>query len=264
MKNINIWNNPIGYHKTSQKLQKKYLELLVNRGDISGNILDIGCGTGNAIQLLEKCNNFKYTGIDISDKMIDYAKKNNSSSENLNFIVGDFLEIASELGNDYDHVICAACLHWFHPKQNEVISKIKKILKIGGGLHLSTALSFKFIPGEGEVQKEVIEMVRKKFEPISEINTFQSRRLTQSQIIKICAGFGIEKVSTHEEIIYFSNYMDFKDWHVGSGSVVYEQFGENCKEEAVDMYYKLMYDKYILGEYKVAYGTALINLTNNY
>ena len=36
-----------------------------------GNVLDIGCGTGNLSQLLQ--GDFEYTGIDISDKMLDYA-----------------------------------------------------------------------------------------------------------------------------------------------------------------------------------------------
>ena len=36
-----------------------------------GNVLDIGCGTGNLSQLLQ--GDFDYTGIDISDKMLDYA-----------------------------------------------------------------------------------------------------------------------------------------------------------------------------------------------
>lgn len=37
----------------------------------SGNILDIGCGTGGLSELLQ--GNFEYTGIDISAKMLDYA-----------------------------------------------------------------------------------------------------------------------------------------------------------------------------------------------
>ncbi|NET02415.1 MAG: class I SAM-dependent methyltransferase [Sphaerospermopsis sp. SIO1G2] len=36
-----------------------------------GNILDIGCGTGNLSELLQ--GDFEYTGIDISGKMLDYA-----------------------------------------------------------------------------------------------------------------------------------------------------------------------------------------------
>ena len=36
-----------------------------------GNVLDIGCGTGNLSKLLQ--GDFEYTGIDISGKMLDYA-----------------------------------------------------------------------------------------------------------------------------------------------------------------------------------------------
>ena len=43
-------------------------------------LLDVGCGLGNLIEYLsERCISFDYTGIDISQKMIDCARKRNPS-----------------------------------------------------------------------------------------------------------------------------------------------------------------------------------------
>ncbi|NES76175.1 MULTISPECIES: class I SAM-dependent methyltransferase [unclassified Okeania] len=69
-----------------------------------GNILDIGCGTGMLSQLLE--GNFEYTGIDISNEMLNIASKRGYQT------ICKPLEIAlAEVDTDsYDFVFCLSSL----------------------------------------------------------------------------------------------------------------------------------------------------------
>ena len=102
-----------------------------------GLILDIGCGVGSALNILNK-KGFKTTGLEISSKMIQFAKKRNPES---NFIEGDFLKI--KFYNKFDAVLAFAFIHLF-PKSEipTVFAKIKSILKPNGIILLSSTESF--------------------------------------------------------------------------------------------------------------------------
>ena len=258
----NIWLNPEGYQRTSRFLQWKYLKILLERSNIEGNVLDVGCGTGNAYDFLKSTSGINYTGIDISVNMIEFSR-NRFPEVSDRFIAFDFLDNELVLGDDYDHVICAACLHWFHPHQNRVIRRIWNSLKPGGRLHLSTALDFSFLHGEEAIQQKTIEHVRSVFTPQSGLDTFHSRRLSVEAIKHIVSDFDVQKVSLHEEVLEFFSYEDFRDWHTGSGSVVAKQFAPEDRKAAEELYYRTLHSRYVEGEFKVAYGTALLTLTKS-
>ncbi len=50
-----------------------FLERILNKEDVK-TVLDVGCGTGNHMQILEK-RGFKCDGIDINQEMLDIARK---------------------------------------------------------------------------------------------------------------------------------------------------------------------------------------------
>lgn len=83
--------------KESQYLR---FQVLVRGLELEGKtILDVGCGLGDFIQFLEEIGvkNFTYYGIDISESLITSAKKKYSSHSNYHFMVGDSLELLSQL-----------------------------------------------------------------------------------------------------------------------------------------------------------------------
>ncbi|VVP87710.1 tRNA (cmo5U34)-methyltransferase [Pseudomonas fluorescens] len=252
-----LWHSPAGYQRTSKKLQKAYLERLLARVPIKGRILDVGCGTANVLEILNEDNVRDYCGVDISKEMIAYASERFPQFRE-RFIHEDFLSVDKSTVGRFDHVVCAACLHWFHPEQQRVIDTIYEMLEVGGYLHLSTALSFDYLSGEELIQEQVLKEVRLRYKPIRQSDTFSSRRATREDIVKLLGRFTLIAISQHEEKLSFDNFEDFRDWHVGSGSVVFKQFPLETQCLATDLYYKLLYSRYEDGIYDVAYATALI------
>ena len=76
-----------------------------------GKILDIGCGVGVAISVLNK-KGFQATGIEISSKMAGYARKRNPAS---GVMIGDFL--TKEFNEKFDGVLAFAFIHLFPKEQ---------------------------------------------------------------------------------------------------------------------------------------------------
>lgn len=88
----------------------------------SGSILDLGCGTGLLKELLGE--NFQYTGIDLSENMLNYAKQRGYK------IINQPLElILSQLpDSSYDFVFALGSL-MFLTEINSAISNMKRIAR---------------------------------------------------------------------------------------------------------------------------------------
>jgi len=97
------------------------------------SLLDAGCGTAPMITLLkEKYPDKKYTGIDLSSKMIEKAKEKNM--ENTEFVVGDCENLPFE-ENSFDIVINSQSFHHY-PNPQDFFNSVYKVLKPGGKLIL--------------------------------------------------------------------------------------------------------------------------------
>lgn len=102
-------------------------------------ILDVGCGVGLALLILSeyKKKEFKATGVDISPRMVELARKN---SPDTTVVLGDFLTV--ELGGPYDAIWEQALLHLFPSATEDVVfERFRDLLKPGGILSLSTTIS---------------------------------------------------------------------------------------------------------------------------
>lgn len=95
------------------------------------NILDLGCGNGRLIDFLKDFD-IKYTGTDISDKLVEVAKENYPKN---NFIIGDFLKLP--FGKEtFDTVFSIASFHHIPSTELrlESLEEIKRVLKKDGYL----------------------------------------------------------------------------------------------------------------------------------
>ena len=93
------------------------------------NLLDVGCGTGPMIELLTKeYPDRRYTGLDLTPKMIETANAKNL--KNANFVVGDSENLPFSDGS-FDAVICANSFHHY-PNPQKFFDSAARVLAPGG------------------------------------------------------------------------------------------------------------------------------------
>ena len=110
-----------------------YQEIIDRVRNLEGiKILDLGCGNGNIINLLKKERKADYYGLDISENMIEEAKK--KCGEDVKFTVGDSENLPYQDGQ-FDIIICNASFHHYTNPES-AIKEIKRVLKTGGTLIL--------------------------------------------------------------------------------------------------------------------------------
>ena len=87
----------------SEKSQKIKFNIVTEVGiEDNCSVLDVGCGFGDYFNYLKQqgIKNVKYCGIDISNKIVDFAKEKNSLA---NVIQGNVLDLSDD--EKYDYVI---------------------------------------------------------------------------------------------------------------------------------------------------------------
>ncbi|WP_367270499.1 class I SAM-dependent methyltransferase [Ruminococcus sp.] len=97
------------------------------------DLLDCGCGTGPMLTLLhEKYPEKHYTGIDLTPKMIEVAKRKNMKGVEL--VVGDCENLPFE-ENSFDVVICCESFHHY-PDPQKFFNSVYRVLRPDGRLIL--------------------------------------------------------------------------------------------------------------------------------
>ena len=97
------------------------------------SVLDAGCGTAAVIELLSReYPDKEYTGIDISEKMIEVANRKNL--KNARFVRGDCENLPFE-NESFDAVICSQSFHHYTDPQG-FFNSVFRVLKKGGRLIL--------------------------------------------------------------------------------------------------------------------------------
>jgi 2-polyprenyl-3-methyl-5-hydroxy-6-metoxy-1,4-benzoquinol methylase len=113
-----VWD----HNRQYQEYLSKYLPGRCDAG------LDIGCGTGELTKRLSACCK-KTVGIDVSEQMIEEAKKRNSK-ENIEYVKIAAEEYLESLYERYDVIISIAALH--HMDMENIFRLVKKSLKPNG------------------------------------------------------------------------------------------------------------------------------------
>lgn len=115
--------------------QPAFVEL-ANAGQITGTVLDVGCGTGEvALEMAERGH--EAWGIDISPNAIDQAKaKAKLRGLDATFLVGNALEL-EHLNRKFDTVLDCGLFHTFSDPERELYAQqLATILAPGGVLHI--------------------------------------------------------------------------------------------------------------------------------
>ncbi|MBI2112450.1 class I SAM-dependent methyltransferase [Candidatus Woesearchaeota archaeon] len=97
-------------------------------------ILDISCGTGELLLELQKRGMSNLYGIDISEEMLNKARKklqaSNEESQHLTLTKGDVHELPYP-DSSFDDVISTEAFHHYH-HQEKALSEMKRVCKQGG------------------------------------------------------------------------------------------------------------------------------------
>ncbi len=122
-------NNAVSYIRNKRlKSINKYIKK-------EDKVLEIGCGSGNILKLINSKNIY---GLDISPKMIEICKK---TIPNGNFIAGDAENLPYE-DNFFDKVIISEVLYYL-PDLEKALKEVNRVLK-KNGLLLITSLNKKY------------------------------------------------------------------------------------------------------------------------
>lgn len=106
--------------------------------------MEVGCGTGTFTRLL--ANLAKHvTAIDLSKEMVRVAQSRSTKHTNIDYKVGDFLDLDLALSS-FDCIVMIATLH--HLPNEQVLKKVKQLLAPNGVLILHDILR-----SEGRLEK---------------------------------------------------------------------------------------------------------------
>lgn len=115
----------LDYEKTAKRVKK----LIFKNKKTNGNkLLDIACGTGKHLSYLKK--DFECTGIDISEQMLEIARRN---YENIRFIQADMINF--DLNEQFDAIVCLfSSIGYVKTYDNlkKTINNFSAHLKLGG------------------------------------------------------------------------------------------------------------------------------------
>ncbi|MFH1452152.1 MAG: class I SAM-dependent methyltransferase [archaeon] len=117
---------------TSQKPPTEIVELIESGKIKPGKCLDVGCGEGfYSIYLASK--GFDVTGIDLSEKAIEYAKRNaEEKGVKVKFIAMDVMDI-SKIKEKYDFIFEWTLLHFLMPEERKkYVENIYNLLNDNG------------------------------------------------------------------------------------------------------------------------------------
>lgn len=115
---------------------QKAISWLLNSGEIRGDVIDIGCGTGIHSIIISQ-RGHRVLGVDFSTTAIEHSKRNARRKEvKVDFLVMNALKL-SFLNLMFDTAVDSACFHCLNQvERDEYERQVGKILKPGGTLFL--------------------------------------------------------------------------------------------------------------------------------
>lgn len=117
--------------------QNKIDHLMMHLPIKTGSALELGCGTGETVQLLSQ-RGFDVTGIDISQTAIEWAKEKGHQGT---FLCADACSNGLLEGQIYDLIVDGCCLHCLYKVEREAFYKnAYRLLKDEGYFFINSAV----------------------------------------------------------------------------------------------------------------------------
>jgi SAM-dependent methyltransferase len=113
------------------------LAALVEAGEVTGRVLDVGCGTGE-LALLAAARGLDVTGVDSSPRAIGIAQQRAADRgiDGVRFEVGDALDLEA-LGAMFDTVLDSGVFHVFNDEDRaRYVESIRQVAVLGARYHL--------------------------------------------------------------------------------------------------------------------------------
>ena len=101
------------------------------RSPLSGNVLEIGCGTGQNSFFLAQKTGLRVLGTDICVPFIDEANRR-FQLPNLRYAVLDFNQAAQFEGERFDYIVGNGILHHLYYHLSDALVNMRRLLKRGG------------------------------------------------------------------------------------------------------------------------------------
>lgn len=136
--NYGLWDKE---HDTLSKATNNLINFIYDKADLDQgirNILDVGCGYGQQdIELIKKVNNgSKITAVDISEKQINWAKKNYNKN-NIKFETGDAMKIDEQyIQSSFDNIFSIESA-FHYDKRPKFFKNVNYLLKDTGTFIIS-------------------------------------------------------------------------------------------------------------------------------
>lgn len=183
-------------------------------------VLDAGCGIGGIAKYYSENYGVKVTAVDCSPKVIEYAKKNNSSPL-VSYIVGSFPEVLSQLDN-VDVILCILWLADVKEGRFGLLKKFTSKLSKDGYLVIADWLT------DSSAKNEVLEQVRLGWNQSKYITLQNFRDHLKKAGLKIIKEIDLsEDLKEHWSIIC-KNLSDGKD-------ALYASADKNALDERIQL-----------------------------
>jgi ubiquinone/menaquinone biosynthesis C-methylase UbiE len=202
--------------KLQQKIAENFLDLLQERFrslPIKSSLLDIGCGTGRLIQVIQsKFPGIGIVGIDASKEMIEFANQCYADT-NVSFHHDRAEELKTINTHSIDAVTSFSCLHWVHD-QKAAFRAMYRVLKPGGWIGVmfaaETGVDDPIDQAYAQtIQEEPWSDYFKASKSSSDWNIVDSK-IIKSQLEEI--GFQIDFMGTQNFDFVFKDVNAFKMW----------------------------------------------------
>ena len=116
------------HRRKDLSMEKSYLDLLQKHISVNGNILDVGCGTGEPIAQFFLDNGYQVTGVDASKKMIEICQQRFPQGT---WYLADMRTLS--LSDKYDAVIAwHSFFHLPHDDQRSTLPLLASLVKQNG------------------------------------------------------------------------------------------------------------------------------------